>query len=41
MRSVVDDPRNRTRTRTLRRILGDLQTCRARRCDKIAAAAVR
>jgi len=41
MRSVVDDPRNRPRTRTLRRILGDLRTCRGRSCDEIAAAAVR
>jgi N-acetylglucosamine-6-sulfatase len=41
MTSQIADPRNRTRTRTLRRILGDLRTCRGRRCDKIAAAAVR
>jgi N-acetylglucosamine-6-sulfatase len=41
LRSVVGDPRNRTRTRTLRRVLGDLRTCRGRSCDEIAAAAVR
>jgi N-acetylglucosamine-6-sulfatase len=41
MNSVVDDPRQRTRTRTLRRILGDLRSCRGRSCDEIASAAVR
>jgi hypothetical protein len=41
MRSVVGNPDNRPRTRTLRRILGDLRSCRGRSCDEIAAAAVR
>jgi N-acetylglucosamine-6-sulfatase len=41
MNSVVSDPRQRPRTRTLRRILGDLRTCRGRSCDDIAAASVR
>jgi N-acetylglucosamine-6-sulfatase len=41
MGSVIDDPRQRTRTRTLRRILSDLRKCRGRSCDEIAAASVR
>jgi N-acetylglucosamine-6-sulfatase len=39
--SVVGDPRLRVRTRTLRRILGDLKRCRGRSCDKIASVSVR
>jgi N-acetylglucosamine-6-sulfatase len=39
--SVVDDPRLRTRVRTLRRILGDLRTCRGASCSEIASASVR
>jgi arylsulfatase A-like enzyme len=41
MRSLADDPRFRVRRRTLRRILGDLERCRGRLCDKLASAAVR
>ncbi len=41
LRSVIDDPRVRTRARTLRRVLSDLRQCRGRSCDKIAAAAIR
>ena len=40
LNSVVDDPRRRRETRTLRRILQDLKSCRGRRCDKLASAAV-
>jgi arylsulfatase A-like enzyme len=39
--SEVADPRIRIRIRTLRRILGDLRTCRGRSCGQIAAASVR
>jgi N-acetylglucosamine-6-sulfatase len=39
--SVVDDPRLRTRIRTLRRILADLRTCRGPSCSEIASASVR
>ena len=41
MNSRVDDPRLRRRIRTLRRVLGDLRTCRGRSCDEIASASVR
>jgi arylsulfatase A-like enzyme len=41
MNSVVGDPRLRVRVRTLRRILSDLEKCRGRQCDEIAAASVR
>jgi arylsulfatase A-like enzyme len=41
MRSIVDDPRNRARIRTLRRILGDLENCRGRACGEIASPSVR
>jgi len=41
LRSTADDPRIRIRIRTLRRILGDLRTCKGRSCSRIAAASVR
>ena len=41
LNSVVGDPRLRTRTRTLRRILGDLRTCNGRSCGQIASPSVR
>jgi arylsulfatase A-like enzyme len=41
LNSVVGDPRLRIRTRTLRRILGDLRTCRGTSCARTADAAVR
>jgi N-acetylglucosamine-6-sulfatase len=41
MRSVSSDPDLRIRLRTLRRILGDLTSCRGAECGKIAAASVR
>jgi N-acetylglucosamine-6-sulfatase len=41
MRSIVNDPRNRPRIRTLRRILSDLENCRGRACGEIASASVR
>jgi arylsulfatase A-like enzyme len=41
LNSVVGDPRLRTRVRTLRRILGDLRTCRGKSCGEIASASVR
>ncbi len=41
LRSVVGDPNLLQRTRTLRRILGDLRTCRGSSCARIAAASVR
>jgi N-acetylglucosamine-6-sulfatase len=39
--SVVDNPNLRQRIRTLRRTLGDLRTCRGRRCDTFASASIR
>jgi N-acetylglucosamine-6-sulfatase len=41
VRNVAGDPNNRIRRRTLRRILGDLTTCRGAECGEIAAASVR
>lgn len=41
LNSVASDPDLRTRTRTLRRILGDLSRCRGAKCGEIAAASVR
>jgi N-acetylglucosamine-6-sulfatase len=43
MNSIVDEPTVavRQRVRTLRRILGDLRTCRGPACSEIAAASVR
>ena len=41
LRSRVADPEARRRTRTLRRILGDLRGCRGRSCATIRRAAVR
>jgi N-acetylglucosamine-6-sulfatase len=41
MRSVVREPRFRIFRNTLRRILGDLRTCRGASCGKIADASVR
>jgi N-acetylglucosamine-6-sulfatase len=41
MTSVIGDPTQRTRRNTLRRILGDLRSCRGRSCDEIASASVR
>jgi N-acetylglucosamine-6-sulfatase len=41
MRNVVSDPRLRIRIRTLRRILGDLSSCKGAECSEIAAASVR
>jgi N-acetylglucosamine-6-sulfatase len=41
MRSLASDPRLRVRIRTLRRILGDLTSCRGAACGEIAAASVR
>ena len=41
LNSLVDDPRIRLRVRTLRRILGDLRTCKGSSCGKIADASVR
>ncbi len=41
LRSVVDNPNLRPKIRTLRRILGDLRSCRGRSCARIAAASVR
>lgn len=39
--SVVDNPNLRQKIRTLRRTLGDLRTCRGRRCDTFASASIR
>src|SRR5215207_2946490 len=41
LNSRVSDPTLRIRIRTLRRILGDLRTCKGRSCSRIAAASVR
>ena len=41
LRSRVLDPRIRTRMKTLRRILGDLRTCKGASCSRIADASVR
>ena len=41
MNSLALDPNYRRQRRTLRRLLGDLKTCRGRSCDKAAAASVR
>jgi N-acetylglucosamine-6-sulfatase len=40
MSSLSRDPRYRIIRNTLRRVLGDLRTCRGRACDKLASAAV-
>ena len=39
--SVIDNPNLRQKIRTLRRTLGDLRTCRGRRCDTFASASIR
>ena len=41
MNSLARDPRFRQKRNTLRRVLGDLERCRGRSCDKLAAASVR
>jgi N-acetylglucosamine-6-sulfatase len=41
LNSVASNPDLRTRTRTLRRILGDLSRCKGAKCGEIAAASVR
>ena len=41
MSSLARDPRFRQKRNTLRRVLGDLERCKGRSCDKLAAASVR
>jgi hypothetical protein len=41
MNSLAGDPRFRQKRNTLRRVLGDLERCKGRSCDKLAAASVR
>src|SRR4029453_12412336 len=41
MNSLARDPRFRQKRNTLRRVHGDLERCKGRSCDKLAAASVR
>jgi len=41
LKSVAGDPRFRLKRRTLRRVLGDLERCRGRSCDRLASVSVR